>query len=63
MERLKKWEERKAIHSEKKKVEEYGRARESKKYTVKFGESLVKAREQKTKDEENRHQIVYMKQL
>ena len=49
IERAKKWEERKVKHTNKLKLEEMGRAKESKKYTNKFGDVLKKEREERTK--------------
>ena len=61
IERAKKWEERKEKHTNKIKLEELGRAKESKKYTNKFGDILKKERELQTKIKDDRHMQTYMK--
>ena len=63
IERAKKWEERKEKHTNKLKLEELGRAKESKKYTNKFGDVLKKEREERTKIKDDRHMATYMNQL
>ena len=63
IERAKKWEERKVKHTNKLKLEEMGRAKESKKYTNKFGDVLKKEREERTKVKDDRHMTTFMKQL
>ena len=44
IERLQKWGQRKEKHNSKLKIQELNRVKESKKYTLKFGDELMKQR-------------------
>ena len=62
-ERLKKWEERKQTHEAKLTVKLNKLAKESNKYTKKYGDILMQEKEKQLKEQDGRHMLAYNSQL